>query len=664
MGYAFVLSLPMTSPQGIPPARADDTEDVAWALQTAETLWKRDERVDAVVWLRRAATSAGEAEADDRALELARAAAELSEWMAQNPLVPHSNAPSAPPGDHGGVDDLLGGGHSEPPADAGVDDLLGVEVEVDVDESPTVQVPSSMQPEVFRSVMEEKPPADVPSAAEAHAGMLDPWAHEAAKEAPPAAPVVDMPPPLDSPYDDEVITSAKLVTLAAAAHASTRKPQVADAPPSKPRQSRPPKPAKPTKPGKPPPPVPKKPPPMRQMAVTSPEVPSARPPPPIADEAEDATRSDIRSPLVDLPLVTEKPEPTLVSASGTEARPPDRTHPVVDVSGDDFATSVRVEMPVIPGVTIPQPSAPVVDIIPPPELPTVEAPVAEVPPEAIAPPLPELELPTVEAPVAEAPAPALEPEPAPAPEPAAGAVSLATVDALTDLPDDARAELERVAVVHRLARDEEVMGFGLAYVIEGAVDIAAQISDSPAEQLSAGTVLKAKGSLAESTPLRLVGAAELAVVATWTPEQVEPAFKACPWVEDELRERANHVQALVGVTLGPLADHLDVELRRQVTSRLTLREIEEGGVVMEGGAPVKELCIVGQGSLELVKDGEVVGTVNVGEVLYPQEIMGGGKATATVRAAKGGALILAADRGVAQELMMTCPPLLEIFSSM
>jgi hypothetical protein len=33
-----------------------------------------------------------------------------------------------------------------------------------------------------------------------------------------------------------------------------------------------------------------------------------------------------------------------------------------------------------------------------------------------------------------------------------------------------------------------------------------------------------------------------------------------------------------------------------------------------------------------------------------------------VRAAKGGALILYADRGVAQELLVTCPPLLEIFA--
>ncbi|MBV9948740.1 MAG: hypothetical protein JOZ69_17970, partial [Myxococcales bacterium] len=67
---------------GIPPALDSDTEDVTWALQTAEALWKRNERSDALVWLRRAAQAAGEAEHDDRALELAHDAAELAEWIA------------------------------------------------------------------------------------------------------------------------------------------------------------------------------------------------------------------------------------------------------------------------------------------------------------------------------------------------------------------------------------------------------------------------------------------------------------------------------------------------------------------------------------------------------------------------------------------------------
>src|SRR3954470_23111157 len=77
----------------IPPSKDTDAEDVVWGLQTAETLWKRGERIDALVWLRRAAQAAGDANDDDRALELARHAAELTEWMA--------NAASAPPDELG-----------------------------------------------------------------------------------------------------------------------------------------------------------------------------------------------------------------------------------------------------------------------------------------------------------------------------------------------------------------------------------------------------------------------------------------------------------------------------------------------------------------------------------------------------------------------------------
>ena len=68
----------------IPPPLDTDAEDVVWALQTAESLWKRDERADALTWVRRAAQAAGEAEDDDRALSLARAAAELTDDMSRH----------------------------------------------------------------------------------------------------------------------------------------------------------------------------------------------------------------------------------------------------------------------------------------------------------------------------------------------------------------------------------------------------------------------------------------------------------------------------------------------------------------------------------------------------------------------------------------------------
>ncbi|WP_394849366.1 hypothetical protein LZC95_18210 [Pendulispora brunnea] len=62
----------------IPAPLADDHEDVSWALSTAKTTWDRGEHTDALKWLRRAAEAASEAEADDRALALAKAAADLT----------------------------------------------------------------------------------------------------------------------------------------------------------------------------------------------------------------------------------------------------------------------------------------------------------------------------------------------------------------------------------------------------------------------------------------------------------------------------------------------------------------------------------------------------------------------------------------------------------
>ena len=69
----------------IPSGKETDVEDVAWGLQTADALWKSGERLDAIVWLRRAAQAAGDAADDGRALEFARSAADLSDWVASQP---------------------------------------------------------------------------------------------------------------------------------------------------------------------------------------------------------------------------------------------------------------------------------------------------------------------------------------------------------------------------------------------------------------------------------------------------------------------------------------------------------------------------------------------------------------------------------------------------
>lgn len=87
----------------IPQVQADDHEDVSWALSTAEATWNRGDRADALKWLRRAAEAASEAEADDRALELAKAAAEiatnLEEARDAAPIsIPISMSTAVPPG--------------------------------------------------------------------------------------------------------------------------------------------------------------------------------------------------------------------------------------------------------------------------------------------------------------------------------------------------------------------------------------------------------------------------------------------------------------------------------------------------------------------------------------------------------------------------------------
>lgn len=68
-----------------PSPRDDDDEDVHWALSTAAALWARGERNEALRWLRRAAETASDANADERALELFKAAAEVASALEARP---------------------------------------------------------------------------------------------------------------------------------------------------------------------------------------------------------------------------------------------------------------------------------------------------------------------------------------------------------------------------------------------------------------------------------------------------------------------------------------------------------------------------------------------------------------------------------------------------
>lgn len=231
---------------GIPPALDTDVEDVAWALQTADALWKRAERGDAIVWLRRAAQAAGEANDDDRALTLARGAAELTEAMTTAKELP--------------------------PASESVPISLGEELPTDPEE---LDRGTEAADETPVGVILSQPPISmraVPTAAESHAGMLDPWSEPASQKAPPRPPPrtkVVLKPEFE---EEEVVTSAR-------------------------------------QPARRPPPVPSKSPPAKPVSV--PAAAAAEPFP--GDEAETAPR-----PATEAPALAPAPDPPLVLA-GVEA---------------------------------------------------------------------------------------------------------------------------------------------------------------------------------------------------------------------------------------------------------------------------------------------------------------------------------------------------------
>jgi hypothetical protein len=509
----------------IPPARPTDAEDVVWGLQTAASLWGRGEHSDAIAWLRRAAQAAGDASDDDRALELARIAAELADWVAAQ------GTAIAP------VNDTV------PPAGAAAEER---EETTALDAIPHTPMP----------VTEDDHSPSVLPAEKVHAGMFNPWDEQPAPAEPRPAPAAPPPPPPPAP-------SRPAISDVPAPHVARFAPDQEEVVTSVRPQSIPAE-ATPSRPAPP-----------RSAMSKPPPVPSRKPPPPLPPRAQ------AKKPL--------PPSPPAVAPSPVQAAEPE--------------------------------------------------------PEAPPPPAP--------------------PPPPPAPEPEAPpALDLEGVDAFADLPDDARAAFAGAGKVHVLAESEEIAGFALAYVLEGSFDVAATMVDAPAVRLAAGAVLRARGTTNEGVPMRIISASPRGVIATWSDSAVEAAFSNCPWVEDDLRAASDRVMTLVGITIGPLGERLDQSIREEIVGRLTVRPLIPGEIVVNKGESVPGLLLVGVGELELVDGDAVKGVVGSGDFLFATEVLGAGAAPQTARAGAGGALVMFGDRHIAQELMVTCPPLLEVFAGM
>jgi hypothetical protein len=192
--------------------------------------------------------------------------------------------------------------------------------------------------------------------------------------------------------------------------------------------------------------------------------------------------------------------------------------------------------------------------------------------------------------------------------------------------------------------------------------VSATIVDAPAMRLARGSVLRSRGSIVPGVPLRLVCASDDAVLATWGDAAVEEAFRTCPWVEEDLRAVADGVQTQAGCTMGPLGERFDESLRSHITKKLVLRKLAPGESLVAKGKPTP-LAIVGVGEIIATKDGARGTTFRSGDFVFPSEVLVHAPAPADAAAGPSGAVVLFGDRAVAQELLMSFPPLLEVLAS-
>ncbi len=262
--------------------------------------------------------------------------------------------------------------------------------------------------------------------------------------------------------------------------------------------------------------------------------------------------------------------------------------------------------------------------------------------------------------LASEPPTALEPEASE--EAAVDGILLEEVQGFEDLPAEVQRKLAAQARIEVLAEGEEVAFFGAAVVTSGSVDILPAFSDDAGAVAHQADVVFTQGTLSDSIELRVVAKVDETRVAVWAPDELEAALAECPWVEDELRFIADYFLAVCGAALGPLGERLDDSLRATVFRRLEVRALAPREMLLEAGESIHSLFVVGGGRLELNREGTSPVELPPGGFVFPDKMMTAQNAPCNVQAGEQGALVLFAPRAVAHELMMSVPPLLEVLA--
>jgi len=253
--------------------------------------------------------------------------------------------------------------------------------------------------------------------------------------------------------------------------------------------------------------------------------------------------------------------------------------------------------------------------------------------------------------------------PEPEPDPHVADVLLGEVRGLEDVPPEGQAILAREARIERLGADEEIGSFGLALVVKGSVKVMPAIADLACARAAKGDIVWSEGNLEEGVALRLVAAEDASEVAVWDIELLKEIVRDYPWVVEDLKNLADRFQALAGVAMGPMGERLDDSLRALVTDRCEIKRLLPGEALTTKGKPVGGMYIMAAGRLEIMVGDAIESELGPGDFLFGAQVLSNGAAPNDARAGKGGALVLFAPRSVAHDLLLSVPPLLEIFAS-
>jgi hypothetical protein len=598
----------------IPAPLDDDDDDVAWALQTAAVQWQRGAHADAVVWVRRAVEAAIAAGSAERTKDLTQLAASVANRLVSEAMAaPDSMVPprASEPAQADDVDALLSVAPALPlpPARRASAHSLTNEIPVDFEDD------ADIDDDEFGDEAPTIPPSSGPEPPGVEAGF------DSLASPPPSRDAIDPPDAAISawPQDSTAeVTADELIGPRPGEPALSVSPdELFSSRPGEAALSVSPDELFSSRPGE------------ATLSVSPDELFSSRPP-------GSASTAGVDEPFGSLP-----PASTAGVDEPFGSRPPEPP----GIAPAEAATDAPVESVEPPPPASVKPPAPA-SVEPPP--PAEPSPWAGESQEDKAPPLPDDEQ--------------LGTESGEVPTSAVDGVPLDQVRGFEDLPEENQISLASSAELTRLSADEEVGSFGAALVTRGRVGIMPSIAEVAASVAVAGEVVFTRGTLDEGIALRVVALEDDTVVASWSAEQLQAGLADCPWVADELRLVADRFQALAGATLGPLGDRFDDALRNQVVSRLDVKAFAPGELIVAVGKPVPGLHVVGAGRVEFVEGEAVIEVADPGDFLFAAEVLAGGRAHATARAGKSGALILFATRAVAHELLMVVPPLLEILA--